>query len=85
MTHALSLERRSEQPGLSAARRATLSANALSELLKGTPAAASATSQDGSWNPLMTAINEAERVPLPDLVATLTNLCKIANSSTPDP
>jgi hypothetical protein len=82
---ALAIERHSEQPDLSATRRSALQAGALSELLKGTPAAAAATSQDGSWNPLMTAINEAERVPIPDLVATLTRLCTIADSSTPYP
>ena len=36
----------------------------MSELLKATPSAAAATSADGSWNPLMTTINEAERVPM---------------------
>ncbi len=38
---------------------------------------------DGSWNPLMTAINEAERVPIPDLTDTLRRLCRIADSQTP--
>ena len=55
----------------------------MSALLKATPAAAAATSIDGSWNPLMTTINEAERVPLQDLVASLTRLCQVADSSTP--
>ncbi|NNN01695.1 MAG: hypothetical protein HKL86_07695 [Acidimicrobiaceae bacterium] len=55
----------------------------MSELLKATPAAAAATSADGSWNPLMTTINEAERVPLAQLVPALTRLCQVANSSTP--
>ncbi len=80
---ALVLERRSEEPGLSVAQRAKLQANAMSELLKATPAAAAATSIDGSWNALMTTINEAERVPLVDLVPSLTRLCQVANSSTP--
>ncbi|HEY5104223.1 MAG TPA: hypothetical protein VII65_04175 [Acidimicrobiales bacterium] len=80
---AIAIERQSEQPGLTAKRRSTLQANALNELLKGTSSAAAATSIDGSWNPLMTEINEAERVPIPHLVASLTRLCKVADSSTP--
>ena len=80
---ALAIERQSEQPGLSASRRNTLQDNALSELLRATPSAAAATSIDGSWNPLMTTINEAERVPIANLVASLTRLCKVADSSTP--
>jgi hypothetical protein len=31
----------------------------------------------------MTTINEAERVPLVDLVASLTRMCKVADSKTP--
>jgi hypothetical protein len=80
---ALVLHQRSVQPGLSAGQVNILNAKAVSELLKATPFAASATSIDGSWNPLMTTINEAERVPLSDLVASLTRLCKVADSSTP--
>jgi len=55
----------------------------MSTLLRATPAAAAATSLDGSWNPLMTTINEAERVPLKNLIPSLTRLCQVANSSTP--
>jgi hypothetical protein len=80
---ALTIERQSQQPGVSATRRRTLQANALSELLKATPSAAAATSIDGSWNPLMTTINEAERVPIPHLVDSLTRLCKVADSPNP--
>lgn len=80
---ALRLQAASEAPGLNALRRTQLQARAMAELLKATPAAASATSIDGSWNPLMTTINEAERVPLSDLVPSLTRLCQVANSSTP--
>ena len=80
---ALSLEKRSESPGISATRRAALQADALSELLKATPMAAEATSIDGSWNPLMTTIGEAERVPIVDLVPSLTRLCQVANSTSP--
>ena len=55
----------------------------MSELLKATQSAADATSIDGSWNALMTTINEAERVPLTNLVPALSRLCKVADSSTP--
>jgi len=55
----------------------------MSELLKATPKAADATSIDGSWNALMTTINESERVPLKNLVPSLTRLCKVADSSSP--
>ena len=80
---ALRLQAQSEVPGLSSSAAATLQARAMSELLKATPAAAQATSLDGSWNPLMTTINEAERVPISDLVASLTRLCSVADSQTP--
>lgn len=80
---ALHLQARSQAPGLSAARRRALRSDAMSALLKATPPAAAATSLDGSWNPLMTTINEAERVPLENLVPSLTRLCKVADSTTP--
>ncbi len=80
---ALAIEKESERAGLNTSRRATLRANALSELLKATPSAAAATSIDGSWNPLMTTINEAERVPIPHLVDSLTRLCEVADSANP--
>lgn len=81
--HALTIESQSQQPGLTPSRRNELQNNAISVLLKATPSAAAATSIDGSWNPLMTTINEAERVPIPDLTASLTRLCRIADSQTP--
>jgi hypothetical protein len=81
---ALAIQASSEAPNLTAGRRATLQGQAMSELLKATPKAADATSLDGGWNPLMTTINESERVPLQDLVPSLTRLCKVADSSTPD-
>lgn len=83
VNHALRLQSASEASTLSPAQRAQLQARAMAELLKATPAAAAATSIDGSWNPLMTTINEAERVPLSDLVPSLTRLCQVANSTTP--
>ena len=55
----------------------------MSALLKATPSAAAATSIDGSWNALMTTISEAQRVPLENLVPSLTRLCQVANSDSP--
>ena len=80
---ALRLQAQSEQPGISSSRRNELQNNAMSALLKATPSAAAATSADGSWNALMTTINEAERVPLENLVPSLTRLCHVADSATP--
>ena len=80
---AIALQTQSEAPSLTSTQRATLEGRAMSELLKATPAAANATSLDGSWNALMTTINESERVPLKDLVPSLTRLCKVADSSSP--
>jgi hypothetical protein len=80
---AIVIQTQSEAPTLSVHRRAVLEGRAMSELLKATPSAADATSLDGSWNALMTTINESERVPLKDLVPSLTRLCKVADSSSP--
>ena len=83
VARALSLHHRAQASGLSVAARSTLEDRALAELLRATPSAAAATSIDGSWNALMTTINEAERVPLENLVPALRRLCQVANSSTP--
>jgi len=80
---ALALQAQSNDKGLSANAREILRGRAMSELLKASPSAAAATSSDGSWNPLMTTISEAERVPLENLVPALTRLCQVANSSSP--
>lgn len=83
VAQALHLQTRSEARGISPARRQQLQAQAMSELLKGTSSAAAATSNDGSWNALVTTIGEAQRVPLHDLVPALRRLCQVANSSSP--
>lgn len=83
MKQALSLQAQSEVSGISASLRASLQGKAMNELLRATPMAAAATSADGSWNALMTTINESERVPLQNLVPSLTRLCKVADSSSP--
>ena len=80
---ALALYAKSREPSLRASARPALEARAMATLLAATPAAAAATSADGSWNPLMTTIGEAQRVPLGNLVPALTRLCAIANSSQP--
>jgi hypothetical protein len=80
---AIALEKKSQAPGLSAAQVAQLTGQAEATLLHASSDAANATSQDGQWNALMTTINEAERVPLAQLEPALTNICKVANSSSP--
>ena len=82
---AVVLQLESESKGLSASAREALQGRAMSELLKGTSSAAAATSSDGSWNALQTTIEEAQRVPILNLIPSLTRLCKVANSSTPYP
>lgn len=81
--HALRVQQQSETPGLSNGRRLALENRAIAVLVEATPYAARATSIDGSWNPLMTTIGEAQRVPISDLAASLSRLCKVANSSSP--
>ena len=80
---ALALYAKSQRPGITVDAKNALAARAMSTLLAATPEAAAATSADGSWNPLMTTIGEAQRVPISDLVASLTRLCAVANSSQP--
>jgi hypothetical protein len=80
---AIALEQRSQASGISATERSKLQAHALNVMLKGTRFAAAATTIDGSWNPLMTEINEAERVPIPNLEPSLKRLCRVADSSSP--
>ncbi len=83
--HSLVVYASSRAPGLRGPQRRALEGRALQILLRATPSAAAATSLDGSWNPLVTTINEAERVPMTYLVPALTRLCQIADSSTPYP
>ena len=80
---ALKIEDQSAVPSISASARLNLENHAIAELVRATPYAARATSIDGSWNPLMTTIGEAQRVPITNLAASLTRLCNVANSSTP--
>lgn len=80
---ALTLEKQSLVAGLTPGQQSRLQAKAMRDLLRATQPAANATSIDGSWNPLMTTINEAERVPLVNLVPALTRLCRVADSTAP--
>jgi glucose/arabinose dehydrogenase len=80
---ALATQKKSEVPGISSSQVDALQSLAISQLLKGSHHAARATASDGSWIVLQTAINESERVPLKYTAATLTRICKIADSSTP--
>jgi len=80
---ALAIQAQSEAKGLTAAQRSQLQTKALTELIKATPLAAAATTADGTWNPLQTTLQEANRVPLQLEAPALTRLCQIANSSTP--
>jgi hypothetical protein len=80
--HALALERASSR-SLTIAQSRALAAQALAELLHAEPFAAAATSADGSWNPLQTTLQEANRVPLRFEAPALLRLCQVADSSSP--
>ena len=60
-----------------------LLAKAQTQLLSALPDAARATSADGSYNSLMTTIQEADRVPEGLLVDSLRRQCKVIFSNTP--
>ena len=83
VTIALATQKKSEAPGLTSAQVDALQSLALAQLQKASPFAATATTADGSWNALQTAISEGKRVPLKYMTASLTRLCQIANSDTP--
>jgi hypothetical protein len=61
----------------------TLMSKAQSQLLAALPDAANATSIDGSYNSLMTTIQEADRVPEGLLVPSLRRQCQIVTSNSP--
>jgi hypothetical protein len=79
----LSTYKASQQPGISSQDAAALVAKAQSELLAALPYAASATSDDGSYNALMTGIQEADRVPEGLLVDSLQRQCQVIRSNSP--
>jgi hypothetical protein len=72
----LSTYKAASAPGVTATEEATLNAKAQAELLAALPYAASATSDDGSYNALMTTIQEADRVPEGLLVDSLSRQCQ---------
>jgi hypothetical protein len=67
----------------STAQRAATTKLAQSQLLEGLSYAAAATSDDGSYNALMTSIQEADRVPESYLEPSLEAICQVVNSSQP--
>ncbi len=60
--------------------RAAGEAQALLELRRAQPLAATAAGQEAQWQALMTDISESSRVPLGDLVPSLAQLCGVADS-----
>jgi len=80
---AIRLQDESDAATATSAEVTRLRARALGEILKATSYAAQATSSDGSWNPLMTTLGEAQRVPLEKLFPALKRICSVANSNEP--
>lgn len=73
----------SNAPSLSPQAVQNLRTRAQDELLSALPFAAKATSSNGSYNALMTNIQEADRVPMDLLVPSLTRQCDVIRSTTP--
>jgi hypothetical protein len=71
----------SERVGTPATTVATLQLRAEQQLRLALPLAAAATSDDGSWNSLMTTISEIETVDEGHLVPALRAQCVLANSN----
>jgi hypothetical protein len=80
---ALATFKASQVPTLDPNEAQTLRNTAQDELLKALPYAAKATSSNGSYNALMTNIQEANRVPMDLLVPSLTRQCEVVKSNTP--
>jgi len=79
----LAEQKASLNPHLTSAQRNALQSQALGTVLSAQRDAANATTADGSWNPLQTTIEEANRVPLRYEVVALTRICQVADSSSP--
>ena len=80
---ALATFKASQATTLDAAAAQNLRNEAQDQLLKALPYAAKATSSNGSYNALMTNIQEAGRVPMDLLVPSLTRQCAVVKSDTP--
>jgi len=80
---ALAAISKAERTGYTSPRGAAFLDVAQSYLSRATGPAATAASEDGSWNALMTTLSEGTRVPLPNLVPALTRICTIAQSDQP--
>jgi hypothetical protein len=72
---------RAVQPGTAAAAAAHLQNQADQQLRDALPLAASANSDDGSWNALMTTISEGATVDEGHLVPSLRAQCVVANAN----
>jgi len=83
VTNALATFKASTAPGLTPGQVQELVNKAQDQLLRALPPAAAATSGDGSYNALMTNIQEAQRVPMDLLVPSLTRQCEVIRSDTP--
>ena len=83
VTSSLATLKASRAPGLSATEAANLEAKAKAELFSALHYAGEANSGDGSYNSLMTTIQEANRVPEALLVPSLSRQCSVILSKTP--
>jgi len=79
----ITIYKKAVDPSTSPAAAVTLTAQAQSMLLSALPYAAAATSSDGSFNSLMTTIQEADRVPEDLLIDSLKRQCDTVFSNTP--
>ena len=80
--HSLTLYRQS-LTATSPAKAQALATQAQGALLAALPFASAATSNDGSFNALMTTLSEATRVPEKYLVDSLSLQCHVIDSNTP--
>jgi hypothetical protein len=71
----------SARPGTTPADAARLQRQAADELRSALPLAAAATSDDGSWNSLMTTISEGGTVDESHLIPALRGECVVANAN----
>ena len=83
VTKALATLKASTAAGLTPRQAQELVNKAQDQLIRALPSAAAATSGDGSYNALMTNIQEAQRVPMDLLVPSLTRQCEVIRSNTP--
>jgi len=73
--------RHSLEPGVTSADQTHLQTEAYTQLRDALPLAAAATSDDGSWNALMTALDESNTVDEAHLVPSLLGQCAVADAN----